>query len=76
MSARIYSHPYIMDISAVDDKLGVGLTRSIQDAIPRPKMIEIIREFVRLEAHCDDARALCSHNIGLIIEGETAKGYL
>lgn len=38
-----------------------------QFAIPTPKLKEIILEFVRLEGHCDKARALCSYNVGQII---------
>jgi len=62
-----YSHPYIMDITAFNDK--------IDDKLPTPKLKELSREFVRLLAHCDDARDLCSYNIEQIIKGGTVIPY-
>ena len=69
MSPPDYSHPYIMDISQMKDKLdgGPGFPWG---PIPPAKLKEIILEFVRLHGHCDEARALCSYNIGKIINGE------
>ena len=69
-----YSHPYIMDLSEMELKMA-GTHATSPEVIPTPVLKEIIREFVRLEAHCDDARALCSHNIGLIINGGTPIPY-
>jgi len=45
------------------------------EALPTPKLKEIIREFTRLSAHCDKARAICSHNIGQIILDGPLMGY-
>lgn len=67
MSPPDYSHPYIMDISQMNDKLEGKHEMFPMGAIPTPKLKEIIREFVRLHGHCDEARALCSYNVGQII---------
>lgn len=64
-----YSRPYIMDLSEVELKLAGNHTLFPDGPIPTPKLKEIIREFVRLEAHCDDAKGLCEHNVGQIING-------
>jgi len=70
-----YSHPYIMDITAFNDKLEGTHPDFADGPIPTPKLKEISREFVRLLAHCDDARDLCSHNLKQIIDGGTVLPY-
>ena len=63
------SRPYIMDLPAMNDKMEGNHVIS-PTALPTPILKELIREFVRLEAHCDQARGLCEHNVGLIIKGQ------
>jgi hypothetical protein len=70
-----YSHPYIMDLEEMNLKLEGSHVEFPRSPIPPPKLQEIIREFTRLEAHCDKARAICSHNIGQIILGKDLLDY-
>jgi hypothetical protein len=64
-----FTRPYIMDPPEMDRKLEGNHELFPQGAISTPKLKEIIREFVRLEGHCDDAKALCEYNVGKIISG-------
>jgi hypothetical protein len=70
-----YSRPYIMDLPGMNDKLDGRHREAQPEAIPPPRLKEIIREFVRLQAHCDCARKLCSDNVGKIINNEDPLPY-
>ena len=72
---RVYSHPYIMDITQVQRKLDGEHPIITGDPLEPEKLRGIIEEFVKLEAHCDDAKALCSYNIGQIISSGKVESY-
>jgi hypothetical protein len=59
-----------MDLPGMNDKLDGKHDEFAPEALPTPKLKEIIREFVRLQGHCDCARQLCSENVRRIINGD------